>query len=40
MPADKKGILEAEIQTDFCGYGIYPQLFKMKKYGSGIRVKQ
>ena len=36
MPADKKGILEADVQTDFCGYGIYPQLFKIKKYGSGI----
>lgn len=35
MPADKKGILEADVQTDFCGYGIYPQLFKIKKYGSG-----
>ena len=36
VPSEKKCILDTDIITDTCGYGIYPQLYNIKKHSSGI----
>jgi len=35
VTSEKKGILDTELVTDVCGYGIYPQLYNIKKHSSG-----